>query len=430
MRLSPFLWLLYHLLRGLVWIAIRIFYRHVTIRGREHLRDVSGPFIVVINHPSTLADVLVPCPHVPRVLFFLANYGLFKHPVSNWILRRLYCIPVKRREDVAEGELRNNDDAFDQSIEHLTKGGALFVAVEGVSWMDRWVRPLKTGTARIALGALARQQIQEVRILPIGLSYTAVRSQEFRSSVVMQVGTPIYVSKWLADWNQDPMPAAEAVMQAVRDQLIQLTIHTEDESSDRFIGHLEDILHHARPQTPIQEFERAQRLTHTHLHDTPLRDTTFSYVEILTEHRTSDLGIQALTDPLHRPWFEAIALILLAPFAVIGWLAWAVPCWLPGALARWMGIYKGYDSTIKFVVGFFFTFPLALWLLWRGVLDWTGSAIWYLPAIAALVVVGLGVEMYTDLASRWLARRSAQRLQPEVKAQLQSLREKVLASVS
>ena len=109
MVLHPILRLIYLLLRLLSAAAVSVFYRRRTVLGREHLR-FEGPAIVISNHPSTLMEPLNVGIHVRQEMFFLANYSLFKHPLSSWILTRLFCIPVKRREDVAEGEARDNDN--------------------------------------------------------------------------------------------------------------------------------------------------------------------------------------------------------------------------------------------------------------------------------------------------------------------------------
>jgi glycerol-3-phosphate O-acyltransferase / dihydroxyacetone phosphate acyltransferase len=426
MRVPPLLWLLFHVLRGLVWVAIRIFYRKVTVLGRSHLRDISGPLIVVVNHPSTLTDVLVPCPHIPRVVYFLANYGLFKNPISNKILRTLYCIPVKRREDVAEGEARNNDDAFEQSIQHLLHGGALFVAAEGVSWMDRFVRPLKSGAARIALGALERGSIEEVRILPIGLSYSAGRSQEFRSEVVMHIGAPIPATPWLDAWRKDQIPAADALMQAVHNQLVAQTIHTEDHEGDQFTAQLETLLRHTEPLPARATYERTRQVVDKYLHHTPLRTATTQYNALLEAQQVDDRGIAALGASKWRHRLEAAGLVLFAPLAALGALLWAVPCWLPGAMSRWLKLYPGYGSTVKFLVGFFFSFPLAMWLLWRGVRDTIGTE-WYWPVVAALAAWGLAVEIYLDHFIRWRSRQAALRLSLPVQVGLLQSRQVAMA---
>ena len=65
-----------------------------------------------------------------RVVYFLANASLFKHPVADRLLRTLYCIRVERVQDVSDRPLQN-EKAFEQSINFLGKGGCLYVAPEG-----------------------------------------------------------------------------------------------------------------------------------------------------------------------------------------------------------------------------------------------------------------------------------------------------------
>ena len=115
-RLHPVLKAAYFFFRTVSRLGIFVFYRRHLLLGRENLR-FDGPAIVIVNHPSTLMDVLNPGIHIHQEMFFLANYSLFKHPVSNWLLRRLFCIPVIRREDVPEGTPRDNTDSFEKSFE-------------------------------------------------------------------------------------------------------------------------------------------------------------------------------------------------------------------------------------------------------------------------------------------------------------------------
>jgi glycerol-3-phosphate O-acyltransferase / dihydroxyacetone phosphate acyltransferase len=424
LRLNWFLWGLYHFFRLIAWVGTCVFFRRRLVLGREHLRQFDGPGIVVVNHPSTLMDVLVSCSRMGRVVFFLANYSLFKHPVSNWLLSRLYCIPVKRREDMAEGEARNNDDAFAQSIEHLVRGGVLFIAPEGVSYVDRFIRPFKTGTARIALGALAREGgPSEVRILPIGLSYRAGAAQDFRSEMVMHIGAPVAASEWLSAWQQNATETANQLTQHLENQLKTLTVHTRNEVGDVFVGHLEMLLRNSHPAASQQaEYERAQHLARTHLPDADLQQDVAAYTAFLKEKNCSDAGLVALGQSGARTTFDWVLLLLGAPLAALGWLLWAVPSWPAGALARRLRLYPGYDSTVKILSATFVFFPLALWGVWllvRGVL---GSGWWFLPVVAALVVLGFFTEKYRDVFRRQAARRAALRLAPEESQHLLTLR--------
>ena len=335
-------------------------------------------------------DVLAPGAYIPRVMFFLANYSLFKNPVSNWLLSNLYAIPVKRKEDVAEGEDRNNDEAFELSFYHLEKGGVLFIAPEGVSWMNRFVRPFKTGTARIALGAEQRQNGRlGLRILPVGMSYNAPNL--FRSNLVMQVGAPVEVSQWLHLWAKDRIEAVDNLTLHLENTLQSLTVHTQDEKGERLLNRIEATLHEVHPLSLADEHLRSQAIARRIVADLPaINDEEIYYQQIEKEY---------ITGPKPRNTKTAMdyALLVLGfPFFLVGMAFWFLPCFLPWWINKRMNLYIGYSSTVKVLVGFFITFPLAIWAVWRigrpYYTEW-----WQFPVVLCIfVLLGWFCERYLD----------------------------------
>lgn len=409
--------LIYLLLRCTAWLGIAVFYPRRLLLGREHLR-FDGPAIVVVNHPNTLMDVLVPGIHIRQVMFFLANYSLFKNPVSGWLLRRLFCIPVKRREDVAEGESRDNEAAFEQSFEHLEKKGVLFIAPEGVSWMHRFVRPLKTGTARIAFGAEARRDWQlDVKIIPIGLTYSA--PDRFRSASVVHVGAPVFPRDWIETWSEDPEAAVDDLTLSLENQLKHLTVHCRDEAGEQFVARLETILQNEKPLPLRGAFLRSQRLANTRLDDAGLREKTAAYFENLAKTRLNDAGLRAADRPSGGQTFrDAIFLTAGLPVFLTGYAFWFLPCFLPWLLAKRMKVYVGYEATVKMLAGLF-TFPLALWGAFHLARSWgqTGWSPWV--SVVAYVLFGLFAERWLAVfgraKARWRAGRYAKRAPAEWK---------------
>ncbi|MCC6461740.1 MAG: 1-acyl-sn-glycerol-3-phosphate acyltransferase [Saprospiraceae bacterium] len=420
--MHPILRLIYLLLRLIVWISVRVFYRRRLVLGRQHLR-FDGPAIVIANHPSTLMDVLNPAVEIRQEMFFLANYGMFKHPVANWLLRRLYCIPVKRREDVAEGENRNNYEAFEQSFQHLEKNGVLFIAPEGTSWMNRFVRSLKSGTARIAFGAESRNHWQlDVKIIPVGLSYTAPHL--FRSDVVVHFGAPVYPRDWAEAWTQNRAQAVDDLTTHLENQLKALSIHTRDEAGEQLLTRLEEMLQNEQPLPQNAAFERSQQLlTAGALDNTELSTRTQAYFKALEQHQVSDAGlVEALCPSARRRQAADAALLLLGlPVVTLPALWWFLPCYLPWWINKKLGLYIGYSSTIKIMTSLFL-FPLALWGGYR-------LAAAFVPypglVLAAALVLGLVAERYLDVFHRFRARQQALRKGPALHT-LAALRQAVL----
>lgn len=429
--LSPVSRFIYLLLRSVAWLGIAVFYRHRLLLGRENLR-FDGPAIVIVNHPNTLMDVLVPGIHIHQEMFFLANYGLFKTRVTNWLFRKLFCIPVKRREDVAEGEARDLDETFEQCYRHLEQHGLLFIAAEGTSWMNRFVRELKTGAARISFGAEARNHWNlGIKIVPIGLSYTAPNL--FRSNAVVHVGTPVWPRDWAAAWQDDPEAAVDDLTLFLENQLKNLSIHTRDDAGEQFIGRLETLAQNSAPLPQRAAFFRSQELVEQHLDDFALRENTDQYFKQLAEHALTDAGVVAAGSPGSGSaiFRDALLLLLGLPFFLAGYLFWFLPCYLPWLLNKRMNLYIGYSSTVK-TFGGLVTFSLALWGAFRlGKFVFHNS--WEALAVPlAAVLLGLLAERWMDRAARfreqWKARAFA-RKQPAIFSETIQIREAILNSL-
>ena len=422
-RLHPVLRVIYFLLRVYAWAGTRVFYRRRTVLGTENLR-FDGPAIVISNHPSTLMDVLNVGIPIRQEMFFLANYGLFKHPVSNWILTRLFCIPVKRREDVAEGEDRNNDAAFEASYRHLEAGGVLYIAAEGVSWMNRWVRPFKTGTARIAFGAEQRNNWQlDVKIIPVGLSYNAPNL--FRSDIVVHFGAPIKAAEWQESVKQDAEKAVDDFTVYLEQTVRNLTIDTRDEAGERVVGHWEKMLQNTAPVSAEAAFHRSRQMIAQHLDNQLLVDKTESYFSRLAKSGANDLGAQSAFAGMKTS--QILLLILGLPFFMAGWIFWAIPCFLPWWLAKKMKLYIGYDSNIKVLAGSF-TFGIALsWAPWALGIHNQWSA-----GLVILCCIGLGyfVEHYQDVWKKWQSCRRFRSLSVGEQQALQAERAELLRDLS
>jgi len=401
--------LIYLLLRIVVWFGVSVFYRRRIIVGRKHL-SFQGPAIIVVNHPSTLMDVLNSCLHIRQEPFFLANYSLFKHPVSNWILRNFFCIPVKRREDVAEGEARNNDAAFEQSFLHIEKKGLLFIAAEGVSWMERWVRPFKTGAARIVIGTESRNDwMLGVKIVPVGLSYSAPNL--FRSEVIVNYGAPFTAEAWAAANAENHETAVDGFTREIQRQVRALVLDTRDLEGQAFMEQLEVLLKDNLPGPAEDYFVFRKNLIEQNIDNEALRLASADYFAALESAGISDEGLAKGTAPSDQAqtFRNGMLLILGFPFFLLGYAFWWLPCFLPGLLTKRMKLYIGYDSNVKMMAGLF-TFPLALWGAFKLANHCLGAGYWAWAVLLGLVLLGFFAEQYMDVAKQQQQVNKAKRL--------------------
>src|SRR5262249_17835705 len=145
-------------LRFVLGGILHLFFRRIELAGLVRVPR-SGPLIFVINHPNALVDPLFLLCFAPRPVSFLAKAPLFRMPLIGALARSLDAIPVYRRQDPGT-RAGDNRETFARARALLDRGGTIAVAPEGTSHSDPRLRPLKTGIARIALGAGTRDPIR------------------------------------------------------------------------------------------------------------------------------------------------------------------------------------------------------------------------------------------------------------------------------
>jgi 1-acyl-sn-glycerol-3-phosphate acyltransferase len=193
MRSSPDLFV------RVVRLILRIFFRRVEVVGAERL-PLGHPMVLVANHVNSLVDPLFLLGSLPVRPRTLAASFLWNNPIARPWMNWAQAIPVYRQQDKVD--TAQNEQTFLRCHELLSQGGAIALFPEGKSHSEPALQPLKTGLARIVLGAERRYPGIETRIVPVGLTFD--EKQTFRSRALVQVGHPI-----------DPAPVG-AVAAAVR----------------------------------------------------------------------------------------------------------------------------------------------------------------------------------------------------------------------
>src|SRR5205085_6954961 len=143
--------LLRRVVTAVLRFALRVFFRRIEVVGAEHVPRRGG-CLFVLNHPNGLVDPAFLLCFAPRRVSFLAKSPLFRMPVIGFLVRALDSIPVYRRQDEGADTSRNRE-TFGRSAALLRRGGTLAICPEGASHSEPYLLPLKTGAARIALGA-------------------------------------------------------------------------------------------------------------------------------------------------------------------------------------------------------------------------------------------------------------------------------------
>jgi 1-acyl-sn-glycerol-3-phosphate acyltransferase len=163
--------------------AVRVYYRFTA----EGVAPRSGPVLFVANHPNSIVDAVVATAAAGRPIRFLAKAPLFEEQLMGWLVRAAGAIPVYRRQD-DPALMERNATVFEAVHQALAAGDAVGIFPEGLSHSEPSLARLRTGAARISLGAANREEIR-FPIVPIGIIHR--QKERFRSDTLALVGPPV-----------------------------------------------------------------------------------------------------------------------------------------------------------------------------------------------------------------------------------------------
>ena len=220
----------YDLLVRYLRVVTSVFFRTVEVVGLEHV-PATAPVVFVGNHPNSLLDPVLLVTTCRRRLSFAAKDTLFRGPLPVRVaLNVLGAVPVRRRQDhagAAGDAAVDNASMFQALFEVLERGGACGIFPEGISHSGSELAPLKTGAARIALGASQRQPENPVHVVPCGLSYH--RRTRMRGQVLVQFGPPLIIdAERRAAHHVDERAAVRQLTDDIETALRALTINAKD----------------------------------------------------------------------------------------------------------------------------------------------------------------------------------------------------------
>ncbi|MCA6363242.1 MAG: 1-acyl-sn-glycerol-3-phosphate acyltransferase [Bacteroidetes bacterium] len=407
--LYNFFWLLFR-------ITFRFFFREVAIHNRERIPP-KGPLLICANHPGALLDPLVIAVLLGRRVHFLAKAVAFKSKFAQWLLPRLNMIPIYRKQD-DPSQTHRNEETFIKCYEQLAKGAAILIFPEGISITERKLRELKTGAARIALGAEEANNFSlDVHILAVGLNYDDPHT--FGRDILIQVAEPIAVSAYTAQWKTDKFAAADALTEEIRRRLEAQIIHIENSEDDRFVHQLER-LHGEEISRKLQlpadsaqhEFRLTQRLAslvqwfrqHDNERLNDLRSGMSSYFWKLEALGLNDKTLRGTeVKPIHHRLVQLLAAVIGFPIYLCGLLLNGVPFFVAHNLSQRLIKQREFQGAVGVVTG---ALLFLIWYVLWSVLMYKLTDNGWLAAGVVCIAIPTGLfAWYYHLQMRELLKR-------------------------
>lgn len=131
-----------------------------------------GPLLIAANHPNSFLDAIIVSTLFKKPVFSLARGDAFAGKFFTTVLTSLNMLPVYRITEGAEN-IGRNYSTF-QACQKLFKDNKIVLIFSEGRCINEWhLRPLKKGTARLALDAW-RNDIP-LKVLPLGINYSSFR---------------------------------------------------------------------------------------------------------------------------------------------------------------------------------------------------------------------------------------------------------------
>ncbi len=210
---------MYSLLKIPAKIAFYFYCRKIIINNKQFLQT-EGPLLIAANHPNSFLDAIILATLFKQPIYSLARGDAFVNNFYNKLLRLLNMLPVYRISEGPEN-LEHNYTTFSACIDIFKKNGIVLIFSEGRCINEWHLRPLKKGTARLAISAW--QQGIPLKILPLGINYSSFKI--FGKNVILNFGD--IISK--ENFNKE-MPAGEAIHifnSTLKEQLKNLVIEVD-----------------------------------------------------------------------------------------------------------------------------------------------------------------------------------------------------------
>lgn len=404
-------------------LAVRSYYR-VTVAGAR--LPATGPVLVVANHNNSLVDPALVAALAGRNVRFMAKAPLFTHPLVGWLVRGVGSVPVYRQQDDPT-KMSQNLDSFRDVHRVLAQGDVVGIFPEGISHSMSRLAPLKTGAARIALGA-AMQRGEDFPIVAMGLVF---RDRDtFRSEAHVIICESFRWADLLGEATN--RSAVRELTERIEQAMRRVSVNLEQWEDEPVVRTAEAVwrAEFGADDSPVAEVERL-RITTEALR--ALRDGGAS------EWREVALALKAHGRALHKfgltadtlrtdvslgaalRWtLERLPLVPLLPISLLGGIFFWIPKQVTVAAAAYTARLEGDDTVVthRVLVGAV-AFPLwiavtsavigAMYGWMPGVLSALLQPLW---AFAALAVGERRQAMWTAVRRYFLRSFNARRLAP------------------
>jgi len=418
------------IVRKIVSWLVALLYERVEVHQAPGATS-DGPELGVSNHFGGFADPLLLIYAMDRVPRFVARDVIWKVPVAKQLMNWLGAIPVHKRED--KGPRNATPDMFRSTYDAFHEDDLVVIFPEGITVDDPSIASIKTGAARIALGARAAG-VEDLEVIPAGIHYDDKAS--LRSKVFVNIGAGMDVDAWFESYDGDD-PATSDNRDAVRrltddieDRLRRTAPNFGDWQEAKALSLAAEVAVRNASDTAVEvsygERQRVAALL-SRADDVP-KQAVIDAVEVYERDLDAfGIGDRAMYHYQQRErgvfWYlvrTAIIGLVLLPFALIGLLINIIPMVLMWAVGR-LRMAPAVFATVKpmsAILFFGLTWGYSVWSVWTSLGYQAGLIqILLLPFyLFALIAWAERVAAFFRVLRSWRGVRKSRSVEVEIAA--------------
>ncbi len=357
--------MIYNLFKPFVRLAVRSWFKRIYFSGVHHIPK-GKPVLLACNHPLSFMDGTVPAVLLSRQLFFLSRSDVFRHGWSNWLLSTINLLPIYREQEGKEHLLKNKQ-TFDECYSAFKQNQIVQIFSEGKCITEKRLRPIKKGTARLALQSEAAHNFNlNLQIVPCGINYTY--PEKPGSELMIEFGKPISVKDYENLYRESPAKAMNELTIGIANQLSALVIQVRNKSHEELTDQL---LQLQRIKMNVRRDNSLVRTSKRFKAEKEIADKANALT--LDEIRQE---IKQMSEEIHPEAKEPLSILLLnmimaLPIYSIGYLLNATPI-LMARFITWLTV-----SQIEFYAPVRLVLSTVLWVLYFVLLMFLSIVYWH-----------------------------------------------------
>lgn len=395
----------YRLGRALLDQTVRLYYRRIEVVDSGRI-PLSGPAILVANHPNSVADAFLLATHLTRrKVNFIAKDTITRAPIVGWLTRQFGLVGVARateykgRRELAQ---KRNQAAINSCVPRLAAGELLAIFGEGLSSDARHLHVIRKGAMRFGYAAEQAGNFQLGLLwIPVGISYSS--KHHFRSQAVIKVGEPFNLEDLHPDSARHEPEVLQRGIERLQRALESLVVHIEQEDLVTLVDRVTELFEN--PVAPLSHaVERQQRVTRALVYfnqTEPQRLRSLGHNLDLYHQQLAASGLSSHVVRQRHPLLAArknllgvVGHGLLLVLNLYGWVNSFIPRWAAEAARQGARLREEDESRLATFgayggwAGAALAFPVQIWLVYAwAVSRWGIPPAWIIAALYALSLI-------------------------------------------